>query len=470
MTDSKPELVNLGDSFRGFYRATDGDWAQVLSSGLVVLDTNALLDLYRLSPTARDELFSVLEALRERLFVPHQVATEFHRRRLDAVADRIDEIRKAADALDEQAAKVRGLLRTVSAAAHAGDAAVDELQSSFASAFKAAKDFVQSVGSEYDLQPDRLLSRENDPVLRRLESLLAGRVAPRPSHEQLEVDIEEAKRRADEGLPPGFKDAKKDENPYGDYLWWAEVVRHASPYQDHVLLVCNDVAKGDWTYEKRGMRIGPSTALVEEMTAVTGQHLLLCTTAELLRQAASHLQVPVSDNTVTETRNLPESRATTRRPTHRSPNVPSVWLRELIGIDPQLLQPWVGDGYLQDLNDPVWRWTSVRRAAFIAAAIQKGMDADVVDVLLEALHDRTAGRTQLVVSQNGWKWVRKKDLPKYLSELSDDPLAVFDRPQIEGALWSTYSRLPRLDEDDEEFEGLSAGGVAGWADVREKDG
>lgn len=43
------ELVNLGDTFGGYYRASDEDWARVLQTGLVVLDTNALLDLYRLS-------------------------------------------------------------------------------------------------------------------------------------------------------------------------------------------------------------------------------------------------------------------------------------------------------------------------------------------------------------------------------------------------------------------------------------
>ena len=262
---SSPGLVNLEDTFRGFYRSTEDDWRDVLTGGLVVIDTNALLDLYRLSPSGRAELFSVLEALRDRLFVPHQVACEFHERRLDAVADRVDEIKKAAATLEEQRHKARGLLRQVSRRAHAGDAAAEDVQQLFNRAFDAADEFIESVSSEYDLSPESMLSRSDDPVLAELESLLAGRVGAKPLPEVLHSDLKEGKRRADAELPPGFKDAaKKSENQFGDYLWWAETVRYAADHPTDVLLVCNDVAKGDWTYEKRGIRVGPATALVDE--------------------------------------------------------------------------------------------------------------------------------------------------------------------------------------------------------------
>lgn len=453
MSDDSTQLIGLSDGFSSFYRADDGDWEGVLSSGWIAVDTNALLDLYRLSPPAREELFSVLEALSSRLFVPHHVAAEFHRRRLDAVADRIDEVERAANSLRDQQSKVRGLLRSVSRRAHAGDAAIAELQARFDAAFEAASDFIGKVNSEYDLTPEILLTKQSDPVLRRLEILLAGRVANRPSYEQIQVDLAEGKVRADARKPPGFKDATKDENPFGDYLWWAEVVRYAAEQPAHVLLVCNDVAKGDWTYDKRGFRIGPATGLVDEIFAATGRRLLLCTTAELLDRAAAHLEIQISDRTVSETRNLPS-----RFPRHRDSrnirieSVPTVWLGDLLGFDAELLRPWADNGELDDLDAENWRWLSVRKAAYLREAADQGVAVDYITTIMDALDDRPAGKTQLVLTAESCEWVRKRDLADYVAELPKEPIAIFDNPQIERMLRSRQSKLAAIGSSESQTD------------------
>ncbi|MFD4759474.1 PIN-like domain-containing protein [Streptomyces sp. NPDC058439] len=48
---------------------------------MVVLDTNVLLNLYRSNARTRQDTLAVLTRLRDRLWVPHQVLTEFWRNR-----------------------------------------------------------------------------------------------------------------------------------------------------------------------------------------------------------------------------------------------------------------------------------------------------------------------------------------------------------------------------------------------------
>jgi predicted nucleic acid-binding protein len=48
---------------------------------MVVLDTNVLLNLYRSNERTRQDSLAVLTKLRDRLWVPHQVLTEFWRNR-----------------------------------------------------------------------------------------------------------------------------------------------------------------------------------------------------------------------------------------------------------------------------------------------------------------------------------------------------------------------------------------------------
>ncbi|MEU9009038.1 PIN-like domain-containing protein [Streptomyces sp. NPDC048479] len=58
-----------------------GDCERVFQSGMVVLDTNVLLNLYRSNARTREDTLAVLTKLRDRLWVPHQVLTEFWRNR-----------------------------------------------------------------------------------------------------------------------------------------------------------------------------------------------------------------------------------------------------------------------------------------------------------------------------------------------------------------------------------------------------
>jgi hypothetical protein len=53
-------LIGLGDQFAAYYRPDDATFRSAYSTGVVVLDTNVLLDLYRLSPTARNSLMNVI--------------------------------------------------------------------------------------------------------------------------------------------------------------------------------------------------------------------------------------------------------------------------------------------------------------------------------------------------------------------------------------------------------------------------
>ena len=75
-------VASLREDFQHFYAPDEGAVADALRTGLVALDTNVLLSLYRFQSNARDDLFRALESLENRLWIPYQVALEFHRNRL----------------------------------------------------------------------------------------------------------------------------------------------------------------------------------------------------------------------------------------------------------------------------------------------------------------------------------------------------------------------------------------------------
>jgi hypothetical protein len=75
----------MRERFRGFYPPTAEELEELWSSGSIILDTNALLNLYRYSSETRTDFLSVLSAVQERLWIPEQVGKEFHANRLGVI-------------------------------------------------------------------------------------------------------------------------------------------------------------------------------------------------------------------------------------------------------------------------------------------------------------------------------------------------------------------------------------------------
>lgn len=430
-------LVGLTTDFQGYYRPAPETWTAAYTAGTVVLDTNALLDLYRLSPRARDELLAVLTAMRDRLFVPHQVATEFHRRRIDAVAARQGEFAQSLTELQEIHGRAKSLVRRAAHRAHGGDADAADVLTAVADAVDRVAGFLEAVSEEYDLDPDELTAAGSDPVLARLEAILKDRVGRRPAAEVLKADLAEGARRAKDGLPPGFKDAGKKDNPFGDYLWWAEALRHAVAAPKPVLLVCNDVAKGDWTYELRGFRIGPHPALVDEMRSAAGADLLLCTTSQLLSHAAAALQVEVSDSTLAETAALPDGGADASGRRHV---VPEDWATKITGARPADIDAWIADGWLDPPDDGMFAWPQLRLIALIRAMLAAGRpEAEIARVASE-LPPRVAPYNQLVVRPDSVAWAKRHEADE-LRTGDDPPDFVFDTRPVERKMRIVQSQL-----------------------------
>lgn len=72
-----------------YYPPTETEFEQLWTKGAIVLDTNVLLNLYRYSDASRTEFAAVLQALALRLWIPHQVAFEFHKNRVQVINEQL---------------------------------------------------------------------------------------------------------------------------------------------------------------------------------------------------------------------------------------------------------------------------------------------------------------------------------------------------------------------------------------------
>lgn len=295
-------MATLRSHFEHFYPPDEKTIASAMRTGLVATDTNVLLNLYRFQTVAREQLFNALEAIGNRLWISHQVALEFHRRRLDVIAEKEAVFEKTKEDLDSSIEDYTTKLRAFTRRINLSGEWAQKIESTIKRAHQATAAQIAKVEKENDVH---LKDLDSDAVLSRLEKLLEGRVGEPMNPAEMDAAKKEGQRRVNEGLPPGYKDKNKAD-PTGDYLIWAQLMTEAKKRGLPTILVTDD-RKDDWYRREHGLTLGARYELREEMTAEAGVPFIIMTTGTFLLHAKNYLEVAVSSETVTQAKEFPKT-------------------------------------------------------------------------------------------------------------------------------------------------------------------
>ncbi|NRQ31252.1 DUF4935 domain-containing protein [Nonomuraea sp. NN258] len=287
---NKPASKSLRELFPGFFPPSDDSLRLFLTEGLIVFDTNPLLDTYKLTGVARAEFLNTLRVLGDRLWIPHQVGLEFLRNRNTVISQGTgfrDKFRSAANDLHkvvQQLKEHRGLKdEEVSDIKQAIDTAITEILDTHSDLYA------------FEVEPGTTV--DNDPVFKEIDRITAGKIGPPLSN------LDEAKKigaqRLKNKVPPGYSDVpdKGSDDALGDYFVWEQTLIEATHRQLPVLLVTND-SKEDWIRKEGSYRRGPRPELVEEMLTRAGQPFHLMNVRSFLFQVGKHLHTHISDSTI----------------------------------------------------------------------------------------------------------------------------------------------------------------------------
>ncbi|MFW6031657.1 MAG: PIN-like domain-containing protein [Myxococcota bacterium] len=257
----------LKEMFRHYYPMSQDALSDMVKGGAhVAVDANVLLHLYRWNPDDREELLRFLEVQRDRLKLPFVAAEEYHRNRVDMLtaqhnaAELMKEaLTKFADA-QEKALPGTGVSHWANQARHL---------------------FNESLGSH--LTADNPLL--HDPVAERVNAIFEGRVSDLLGDQGRASRQQEAEQRIKEKVPPGYKDAGKDDAA-GDVLIWFELLELAKKTGCDVLFVTDD-SKEDWWLAVHGRRVMPRPELRKEMLDKTGRDFYLLSSSSFLRMSSA---------------------------------------------------------------------------------------------------------------------------------------------------------------------------------------
>ncbi|WP_049730754.1 PIN-like domain-containing protein [Rhizobium ecuadorense] len=290
-----------------WYLSSNAAAAQKLwKDGILTVDANVLLDLYRYHSATCESILVALESFAGRIWIPRQAAIEFFRNRKKVIASSEQTFREATSAIDDLDKSVTGGVGKLRGFRLVPRPALDALSTAITSAINEARADMEEAAQKH---PNYL---EEDPVLERILRLFDGRVGPAMSPERYAELCKEGKRRFEAKIPPGYEDGQKDEDKkYGDFLLWSQLMEFAKEAGSPIVHVTSE-RKEDWWEREYGKTLGPRQELVEEFFVTSGQQIYLYQTEHFLRIAAEQAGRSVNEEAVEEIRELDARRARKR--------------------------------------------------------------------------------------------------------------------------------------------------------------
>jgi len=276
----------MPDQFKHYWPLTEEEKTEVWETGVIVLDTNVYLHIYRFPPKERDRLLQILGSpkVQNRLWVPHQVAEEFYRNRLTVIGEQITAAKKLLGSSDKVMtdffASLDDTIRK-----HHPLIDRDDWKESLGATIAALKTKYEAAKALYPV------SMNEDPFLERVRTVMGGRIgAPMPD-EEMKAIREEAKERFAKGIPPGYEDAKKDgDRAMGDLILWKQALKEMEKRKAHLVLVVDD-RKEDWWLKKQGALLGPRPELRKEYREKTGKDVDFATSERFFEWATVYLNL-----------------------------------------------------------------------------------------------------------------------------------------------------------------------------------
>lgn len=316
----------MNNIFKSHSEVTESDFTQLWEKGLFVVDTNILLDLYRLPENAKKDLLNILsdKKINSRLWLPFQAALEFNHNTLDAISDQKNKFNNVKTILNDTIIDINNVYANISdkldkLQLKKRHSAIDPDPFINENLFKQSIDSIKKFLTELEgldkQQPD---VNDKDDLKIKISKLFESKIGSGFQKDKLEEIYKEGEIRYKDNIPPGYKDRdkkgfylfedKKFIRKFGDLIVWKEIIEKVNTDQlEYIVLITGDT-KEDWWQEKRGKKLGARYELLNEIYFNCNSLKLfhMYDTSGFMQYSKKYLKINIKDQSIKETKDFIE--------------------------------------------------------------------------------------------------------------------------------------------------------------------
>ena len=274
--------------FPGYYRKTEADIKKIWEDGIILFDTNVLLNLYRYSDSTQETLLELINKFSKQIYLPHQAALEYNRNRYEVIAEQ----EKAYKEFLEKKSLIQKDLQSSSKPPFLTSKVDNDLNVVFEKVISEVDDSIKKY-CEY---------LKEDPIYNKISLLFKNKITDSYADDELKEIYKEGEERFKMKIPPGFEDEKnKDGNrKYGDLVLWKQVIDLAKKLKKDIILV-TDERKLDWWWKIRdGRNMGARQELINEMKIEANVEFHMYSSERFLSYGQTFLKEQINNQALDE--------------------------------------------------------------------------------------------------------------------------------------------------------------------------
>jgi hypothetical protein len=262
------------------------------------------LNLYRYSEKTRTELLEIMQKVSDRIWIPHQVALEYHTNRISVIEKQQKAYREIINKIDDAFNSIQNYLN-------------DFMKHPVIN----ISPFLNEISDVFDKIKNNLIKQEenhpdllqNDNIRDDITKLFEDKVGPEYSEDDLQKIYSRGEKRYEQGVPPGYSDSKKSADTkktktgneqYGDLILWHQALDKAKQSQKSIILITDDTKEDWWWRHGDNITIGPRPELVKEMLSIANAKFYMYRSDKFMEYAMKYLKRSIDKKAIDEVREI----------------------------------------------------------------------------------------------------------------------------------------------------------------------
>ena len=257
------KMASIKETFEWAIPISDEEKSQIWEEAILTVDTNVLLDLYRFHPETTRQILNGLKSFKGRVWLSHQVASEFFKNRNKVILDAEKNLIAGEEKITSLSKEVEStlnkaldtLLDGLSSNRTISKKLIDNLKNGLKGKTHEMAELSDDIIKNFTSEETTKVTPQKDDILLKIIEIFDKNLGDSFGVKDQENLITIAKERYKNKIPPGYKDENKEDNTYGDFFLWEQILRHAEKENKSIILVTSE-QKEDWWEKISGKNMG----------------------------------------------------------------------------------------------------------------------------------------------------------------------------------------------------------------------
>ena len=227
-------MASIKETFEWAIPISDEEKSQIWEEAILTVDTNVLLDLYRFHPETTRQILNGLESFKGRVWLSHQVASEFFKNRNKVILDAEKNLIAGEEKITSLSKEVEStlnkaldtLLDGLSSNRTISKKLIDNLKNGLKGKTHEIAELSDDIIKNFTSEETTKVTPQKDDILLKIIEIFDKNLGDSFGGDQEKL-ITTAKERYKNKIPPGYKDENKEDNTYGDFFLWEQILRYA---------------------------------------------------------------------------------------------------------------------------------------------------------------------------------------------------------------------------------------------------